>query len=164
MKIRDIHSADKSWAHALNTACLPAVSDLAEDTLWRLIEVCAAVRVAQDEDGTPLGLVMLMRPGLRYASQNYQWFCARYDDFLYVDRIMVEAAGRGRGVGQAIYEDVFALGDSMPGVNAIACEVNLKPMNAGSVKFHSALGFVSVGEQATEGGKKRVSLMRRALG
>lgn len=163
MKIREIELGDKSWAHRLNTACVPAVSELPEDTLWRLITLCAAVRVAEDDQGDRLGLVMLMRPGIRYASLNYQWFSARYDDFLYVDRIMVEHAGRGKGVGKALYDDVFRMGASLSDVAAIACEVNLKPMNAGSIKFHASLGFVSVGEQATEGGKKRVTLMRHAL-
>lgn len=163
MMIRAYLETDKAWAHALNTACVPAVSDLSEDILWRLIKACAYTRVAVAADGTRLGMAMLMLPGQRYASTNYQWFCQRFDDFLYVDRIMVEAAGRGKGVGKALYDDIFALGRSIPNVKAIACEVNLKPMNAPSLKFHAALGFVSVGEQANQGGKKRVCLMRRAL-
>jgi predicted GNAT superfamily acetyltransferase len=44
----------------------------------------------------------------------------------------------------------------------VSCEVNVVPMNAGSLRFHMRLGFDSVGQQATEGGKKRVSLLVRA--
>jgi hypothetical protein len=29
----------------------------------------------------------MMKPGLPYGSTNYQWFCDKYDDFIYLDRV-----------------------------------------------------------------------------
>lgn len=162
MKIRDILPEEAAWLHALNVACLPAVNDLSPERLWALVEKTASTRVAEI-DGAPVGVAMTLAPGIDHDSMNYLWFDNRMDDFLYLDRIMVSDAARGRGVGQALYEDVFALAAARPGTRAVTCEVNLKPFNGGSLRFHAALGFVAVGEQDTEGGKKAVSLLRRPV-
>lgn len=43
------------------------------------------------------------------------------------------------------------------------CEVNLRPRNDPSREFHEAIGFREVGQQDTDGGDKRVSLMALEL-
>ena len=43
----------------------------------------------------------------------------------------------------------------------VSCEVDVVPENPGSLRFHEALGFESVGQQDTEGGEKRVRLLVR---
>lgn len=162
LEIRDIEAADADWLHALNEACLPAVNRLSRDALWRLVEKTVSTRVAL-LDGRPAGVTMTLAPGTPHDSMNYRWFDARTPDFLYLDRIMVEARARGAGLGKALYEDVFAIARGRPATRAVACEVNLRPFNAGSLRFHAGLGFVAVGEQDTEGGAKAVCLMRRAV-
>lgn len=163
LHIRNIEIGDAEWLHALNDACLPAVNELSPQELWTLVEKTAATRVAT-WDGKPVGVAMTLAPGVQHNSLNYTWFDDRMDDFLYLDRIMVEESARGLGVGKALYQDVFRIAAAQPTTRAVTCEVNLRPFNGGSLKFHAALGFVTVGEQDTEGGKKAVSLMRRFVG
>jgi predicted GNAT superfamily acetyltransferase len=56
-------------------------------------------RVA-DEGGTVAGFLIAMTPGVAYDCENFEWFRARYDSFVYVDRIVVAEEARGRGVGK----------------------------------------------------------------
>jgi uncharacterized protein len=92
-----------------------------------------------------------------YESPNFLWFKARYDRFVYVDRIIVAEHARGRGLARALYEGLFDRARAA-GHERIVCEVNLDPPNPGSVAFHAALGFAEVG-QAVLGNKKRVSYL-----
>jgi predicted GNAT superfamily acetyltransferase len=45
----------------------------------------------------------------------------------------------------------------------LACEVNERPPNPVSMRFHETLGFSSVGRQTTEGGAKTVVMMTKPL-
>jgi predicted GNAT superfamily acetyltransferase len=107
---------------------------------------------------TPLGLVITITPGNDYDSENYRWFEQRGGEFLYVDRIVVAEGMRGRGLGQILYERVFAEAE-LAGLTEVTCEVNLDPPNPGSLAFHDRLGFVQIGEQVTKGGSVRVALL-----
>lgn len=162
MEIRDIRDGDADWLHALNEACLPAVNELSKERLWALVGKTARTRVAEI-DGQPVGVAMTLAPGIDHDSMNYQWFDSRMDDFLYLDRIMVSDVARGKGAGKALYEDIFRIAAARSGTRAVTCEVNLKPFNGGSLRFHASLGFTAVGEQDTEGGKKAVCLLRRGV-
>jgi predicted GNAT superfamily acetyltransferase len=80
-----------------------------------------------------------------YDSANFQWFRARYERFVYIDRIVVAATARGRGLARRLYLDLFdhAL---RAGHERATCEVNIRPPNPISHAFHAALGFAEVGQ------------------
>lgn len=161
MRLRDATSEDLPAIHALNEAAVPAVSTISPaDAAW-FLEVAACLRVAEI-DGALAGFLVGLRPGVDYASVNYAWFSAHYDDFYYIDRLAVDAAYRRRGVASALYDDVErrALEAGAP---MLACEVNLHPRNEESLAFHAARGFHEVGRQDTEGGTKTVALMTMPL-
>ncbi|MEF2976961.1 GNAT family N-acetyltransferase [Subtercola sp. YIM 133946] len=105
-----------------------------------------------------LGFVLTLLPGAAYESENYRWFSARSNDFLYVDRIVVADGARDRGIGAMLYAAVFEAARAA-GVAEVFCEVNLEPPNPGSLRFHHRLGFEEVGQQATKGGSVVVSLL-----
>ena len=87
------------------------------------------------EIGGEVGAFLLaFREGADYDSPNFRWFAARYDAFLYIDRIVVGQAHRGKGVGIGLYEDLFAF--------------------ATQTRF----GFREVGTQWVAAGRKQVSL------
>ena len=90
-------------------------------------------------------------------SPNYLWFSAHYPRFLYIDRIVVSASARGRGLGPALYADLIAVARNS-GVDLLCCEYDLEPPNPGSARFHAGFGFREVGQQRVAGGKKSVSL------
>jgi uncharacterized protein len=95
-----------------------------------------------------------------YNGINFQWFRSRYDRFLYIDRIVVDAKYRGQGYGQILYADLFERADKL-GHDRIACEVNLQPPNPASDRFHLAQGFQEVGRATLGGGVKTVRYLIR---
>jgi len=60
--------------------------------------------------GTPAAVIRLAKspsaPGADYRSVNYGWFSARYDDFVYLDRVAIAADHRGHGIGSRLYDEV----------------------------------------------------------
>ena len=149
----------------LNTAAAPAVNVIPAEELAELV-AHSALALAVDDDG-PAGLVVALPPGLDYASENYTWFSARAvaaaTDFLYIDRIVVAERLRGTGLGRRLYEAVFATA-AEEGRDEVLCEVNVRPPNPGSMRFHLGLGFVEVGRQTTKGGAVEVALLARPVG
>ena len=88
-----------------------------------------------------------------YENVNFLWFRARYESFIYVDRIVVDPTFRGQGAARALYEDLFKLARSQRH-SLIVCEVNLDPPNPASDVFHQRLGFNQVGESLIPSGKR----------
>ncbi|RTL72487.1 MAG: GNAT family N-acetyltransferase [Hyphomicrobiales bacterium] len=86
---------------------------------------------------------------------HFLWFRARLPSFLYVDRIVVAAASRGRGYGRLLYEDLFVRARAA-GIDRIVCEVNAVPPNPRSAAFHARLGFQEIGTATLDGGAKTV--------
>lgn len=85
-------------------------------------------------------------------SPNFDWFSARFSDFVYIDRVVVAASAHGQGLGKALYERLFE-DAAAAGFARITCEVNIDPPNPGSLAFHERMGFAAVGEQRLENGK-----------
>lgn len=144
----------------LNEAEIPHVNSVSLGEFGWFLGHADYFRLALLE-GRIAGFLIGFLPGSSYDSMNYRWFSDRYDRFVYIDRIVVDPRMRGRGVGRALYRDIagYATGKSP----LLTCEVNIRPANAGSTAFHRAEGFVEVGRQETEGGKKLVSLLAKTL-
>lgn len=161
--IRAVTSADLPEILDLNNAAVPAVNALEAPDLDWFASVAHSFLVYPAADGSVAGFMIgLDGPGLAYDSLNYAWFSARYEQFVYVDRIVVAAAGRGAGVGRSLY-DAFGARGREQGHDTLLAEVNVRPRNEGSLRFHERYGFRSVGEQDTDGGAKRVSLLEKRL-
>jgi len=152
--LRSFRSDDLASLVAYNNAELPHVSELTPQTGEELIEMAHDVAVVADDSGI-LGFVVAFVPGSAYHSLNYRWFDTSFDDFVYVDRIVVVPEAQGRGVGRMLYEHVGALA-AQRGC-AVTCEVNVVPPNEPSMRFHERLGFSEVGQLGTE--QKRVALL-----
>ncbi len=161
MLIRPFADHDVAPALALNNACVPDVNELDEATLRRLLELSDLALTAEVDDRFA-GFCLTLGPGRQYESLNYTWFSSRYDDFAYLDRIAVHPDFRGDGVGRAFYDD---LRRRLAGVRPVLlCEVNTRPRNEVSLRFHARVGFTEVGTQDTDGGSKTVSLLAWTLG
>ena len=151
---------DFEFIRAMNEGAVPDVSSITLDELRALAKQCCYFSVALAEDEIA-GFLMAMQPGQGYQSANYRWFSEHYDNFVYVDRIAVSPTFKGRGIGRALYAHVSRFAREVAPI--LTCEVNLTPPNPDSMAFHTKLGFVEVGQQDTEGGTKRVSLLVKTL-
>jgi predicted GNAT superfamily acetyltransferase len=152
---------DLDSIHAANEANLPHVNSLTLGQFAGLADKTAYFKVAI-LDGETAGFLMAMTPKADYASDNYQWFSHEYEDFIYVDRIITLDHARGHGVGSALYQDIESYCHNH-NISRICCEVNLRPANEASIAFHEKRGYKQVSTQATEGGKKSVSLRVKTL-
>lgn len=160
-RLRTATSADLAAICRINEAAVPAVGSVPASRMAWFLEQALAFPVVE-VDGEVAGFVLALPPGLPYASENYAWFSARYDDFCYIDRLAIDVGHRRLGFARRLYEAVTGRAVEA-GHPRIACEVNLRPHNAESLAFHAAMGFHEVGQQETEGGSKRVSMLVREL-
>ena len=160
MLIRPFEPDDLANVLALNNASVPDVNELSEDEVLRLAGLSDAALVAE-VDGGFAGFCWVMGPGLTYESLNYVWFSERYPNFVYLDRIAVHPHFRRYGVGSAFYSELARRFAATRPV--MLCEVNLRPRNETSLRFHERVGFREVGQQDTDGGAKTVSLLAWSL-
>ena len=161
MQVRDAVEADFGGILALNEAEVVRTSPMDRARLSELDRLAAVHWVAEVE-GQVVAFLLAMREGVAYDSENYRWFAERHARFLYVDRIVVDAAHAGQGIGARLYRRLFDHACAN-GIAQIACEYNLEPPNPASQAFHARFGFVGVGQQQVAGGHKTVSLQLAAV-
>lgn len=153
-----IGAADLAAVLALNNAHAAELSWLDEAALNALIsEAFHARRV-----GALDAFIIAFDDTASYRSPNYLWFRARRQRFVYIDRIVVAAHARGRGLARLIYDDLFNAAKAA-GHGIVCCEVNSEPPNPASDAFHASLGFAEVGQAKLPGGGKSVRYFERAL-
>ncbi len=142
--LRDAERSDLDAVLRLNEASVPAMNSLAPERMLWLWQRAASFRIAVSEDAVA-GFLICLPSDAPYDSPNFTWLNRRLDDFLYVDRIAVDPAFRRLGIAASLYSDAGRLAAGVFG--QIACEVNVRPRNAGSLAFHSSMGFRAIGTQ-----------------
>jgi predicted GNAT superfamily acetyltransferase len=131
--VRDLRREERDEALRINNDNVPAVSHLAPHELES--DLARARHALAIGDAHLEAFCVTFPSGVREdLGVNYAWFSARYDEFVYLDRVVVDAPYRSGGRGAAL------------------CEVNLRPRNDGSLRFHERLGFTRVGEQESKPG------------
>jgi len=162
MKIRPYMPSDLPSFYAINQQSTPGVGH--EDSAaglarWIDLSVCL---VAADESDAPLGFITLIEGGtMAYDSNNLRWCEANCADFIYVDRIALAETARGQRIGEALYRAAFDLYTDKHA--RIVCEVNKRPPNPGSMRFHERLGFKQIGERTYDEGRCAVVYYERML-
>ncbi len=131
-----LSEAERARLLALGNAHAEMTSHL-EPEDWARLQAAAAFAV-----GLPggLGFLLAFAPESAYEGTHFAWFRARFERFLYVDRIVTDPAWRGRGLARALYEAAFAHARA-EGLGLVACEINRVPPNPVSDAVHEALGF-----------------------
>ncbi len=159
-EIRDVEASNLEAVLTLNQTEVPHVGSVDLDKMKWFAANAAYFRTVVVDKRLAAYLIG-MRPGTSYESLNYRWFCDRYEDFAYVDRIAVANFARRYGLASKLYDD-FAR--SVPkSVGIMTCEVNLKPPNETSMRFHEKLGFRQVGSLAYNDGEKEVAMLLKDL-
>ena len=157
--VRLVADADYDVVLEMNNTAVPAVNELERGDLEWFAEVAHSFLVVESPDGGIDGFIVgLHGPGVDYDSGNYHWFCERYDRFIYVDRVVVAESTRGKGTGRLIY-DTFVDRGRADGHDLLLCEVNTRPRNDVSLRFHERYGFEPVGERDSENDAKTVVML-----
>lgn len=97
---RSFAATDLPWAHALNEAHAVELSSMAPAAFAALVARACTALVAAPEAG--FLLAFQERPAAH--SPNFDWLAARCAHFVYVDRIVIAPAARGRGLARVLYE------------------------------------------------------------
>lgn len=159
VRFREVEPRDLEALLALNNAVVPNVNLLDIHALRHFAETAPWFFVAETSAGLA-GFAVVLRPGAIYESLNYAWFSERYDDFVYIDRIVIAEDSRRFGLGRAFYRRIeqFAWEVKAP---VICAEVNLRPPNDVSIEFHRAQGFEDVAQVDREAGKRLAMFVKR---
>jgi predicted GNAT superfamily acetyltransferase len=158
MKLREITRADWPTLLELNLASVRELSELDEHRLELLLS-WAQRGLAVESEQAIVAFALAIAPGTPYDSDNYRWLGARFERFLYLDRIVVSGAMRRRGIGGRLYDAMEA---TATGFGRMVCEVNVRPANEASLAFHISRGYVEVGRLEHAGGKI-VALLTKEL-
>ena len=157
--IRAMTASDIEVVWAINQENIPAVGEETVEVLADLLSMSLFSLVAE-ANNVVVGFCMVLGPQTQYRSPNYLYFCERYDDFIYLDRVAVTSAFQGLGLGAALYREVEKLSQS----TLFVLEVNTKPRNEGSLRFHTREGFVMLEEVETRPGKMVGFMMKELKG
>ncbi len=156
MRLRPITARDHSGVLELNQRHVELLAPMDESRLAELRTAADTAHVIE-VDGNFAGFVITFTAGAAYDGENFGWFSQRFDDFCYLDRVVIHEDFQRRGLGSAVY-DLLEAGCGRP---VFTLEVNLDPPNEASLAFHRARGFTEVGQRVSGG--HLVTLMAKPL-
>jgi len=146
--IGPILKSHRSKILRMNAEFVHWLSPLDDDHLDYILDRAAYQRQIHDGAGVLLGYAN----DVDYPEhKNLTWLRQYADEqnwderFFYIDRIIINAEGQGKGLGQQLYDDItrFALKHNY---TRLTCEVNIRPNNPASHAFHLKMGFDAIGE------------------
>jgi predicted GNAT superfamily acetyltransferase len=158
MRLRELAAADRPKVLRLHDESVEVLSEMDEERLEFILSLAHRSLVAE-LDGEVVGFAIAIAQGTGYDSDNYRWFSERYERFLYLDRIAVDATRRRHGLGGALYDAMEAKAAAS---GRMVCEVNVEPPNEVSLAFHRARGYHEVGRLA-HGTVRTVALFSKEL-
>ncbi|HXS74395.1 MAG TPA: GNAT family N-acetyltransferase [Rhodanobacteraceae bacterium] len=160
VSLRDVRERDLDAVLALNNSAGPAILPLDAADVRHFFECADYFRVAEI-DGGVAGFLIALHEDAPHASSNFRWFRERYDNFVYVDRVVIGDRCRGHGLGRLFYSDVQSHAEVRAPL--LACEVFLEPRDDVAMLFHGTRGFNEVGQQAMPENGRRVCLLAKPL-
>ena len=155
--IRTVKPADFVRILALNEAEVRHTSAMNLSRLAQLDHLSDYHKIAFI-DGQVAGFLMAMCYGTPYVNVNFQWFSDRHKDFVYIDRVVVDAAFTGRGVGSALYQNLSDFARRID-ATSLVCEINADPPNPASMAFHQKWHFQEIGSESRDEGQRRIAMM-----
>lgn len=161
--LRPLEPRDHAAVLAVNATCQPEVAPLELADLTGLLARYGRHSVAVDlRRGRVIGYLLTFdSEETGYNDEEIHAFrTAVARPFVYVAQIALAAEFRRVGLGRVLYESVFSAARTR-GRPRLCADVNLRPPNDASLRFHARLGFRSIGEMETSIGY-RVALLSAA--
>ncbi|HEY4917193.1 MAG TPA: DUF167 family protein [Solirubrobacteraceae bacterium] len=156
--LREPTRADWPLLLELNRASERELSPLDEQRLEWILSLAYSAVVVERERGIA-GFALAIPPDTEYDSENYRWFAARFERFLYLDRIVVAESQRRHGDGTRLYD---AMETAAVPFERMVCEVNVLPPNPASLAFHVGRGYAEI-DRLEHGSEKVVALLGKEL-
>jgi uncharacterized protein len=158
--VRDAERRDWPSMLALNAASVALLSPMDEARLAKLAGAACYFRVLE-QSGAVVAFLLGFRRGADYDGEVFRLFEAREaGDFLYIDRVVVDAARRGQGLAGLLYDDIAGFARRAR-IEHLLCEAY--ETNAVSLRFHARLGFRVAGQHRLDGTAKTVTLLARDI-
>jgi uncharacterized protein len=107
------------------------------------------VRDYDGDRGVIAGFLLGFASTAHYNNQNFLWFKSRYNDFLYVDRVVISEEFREQHLATGFYS-LLEREARVQGISRLVCEIHIDPPNPVSLSFHERQGFIEVGQQTIE--------------
>lgn len=133
-----------------------------DDQRLELLDSLAAYHSVCVYEEQVVGFLIAIKSGTPFENDNFKWFSARYDNFLYIDRAVIRPGYQGRKIGSALYQDIFTFAKREK-ISRITLEVYSFPPNLRSLAFHDHLGFKTVGERKIEESGKTLAMQQICL-
>jgi predicted GNAT superfamily acetyltransferase len=140
MRLRPIEPRDHAFVLELNRVHEHLTAPLDRARLLDLLSWSDHADVI-DVDGAPAGFVLTFAPRTPYDSASYVELGRLFDEFTYLDRIVIGEAFWRRGLGTFVYDELEA-----GATTRMVLEVNIDPPNEPSLAFHEARGYTGVAE------------------
>jgi predicted GNAT superfamily acetyltransferase len=148
--VRNIEITDVARVLEINNANTPGVSELTLSELETDIKNCLHALAIDNEHGEVCAFCITFAPDAPDAGVNHQWFADRFESFVYLDRIAIDPTYQNLGLGVLLYQSVEQQIIASAQHSLLCCEVNLKPPNPGSLRFHHRIGFTEVGQHSPQ--------------
>ena len=146
--VRNLEITDLARVLEINNANTPGVSELTMAELQTDFKNSLHALAVDNEHGEVCAFCITFAQDASDAGDNHRWFAERYESFVYLDRIAIDSDYRNRGLGVQLYQSVENMMLQSSEHSMLCCEVNLKPPNPGSLRFHHRIGFTEVGQQS----------------
>lgn len=161
LRLRPLAARDHPAVLAINATSWPAVSRLAQADLDVLLTYAGSHWVAEDFDaGRVVGYLLSFPSDSHYDDDEIRAFRAHVTEpFTYICQITLLPEYRRLGLGHALYDAVCreALAAHRP---FICAEVNVRPSNDPSLRFHLSQGFRPLAELEVSSGFRVLMLTR----
>ena len=158
--IRDVQEHELDAILAMNNAAGSGILPVNKSQIQFFWKHADYFRVAESNDCL-VGFLVALNRDLDYDSTNFQWFKQRYDDFMYVDRIVIANSQRSAGIGRLFYADVMSFAEVR--APAIVAEVFMEESTHPALLFHGSFGFHEVGQHQWQDSPLRAIMLYKRL-
>lgn len=131
----------RAWWRLQQAAAPTALQGSASDFTERL--TLCDMQLASGQDAGLQGFALGISSRQPQPDFTQQWLLMRFDSFLYLDRLVVAAACRRRGVGRELLQQTLQWARER-GLERVCCQVHERPPNRAAQAFVEAMGFAPI--------------------
>ncbi len=129
-------------AWRLNQKACPAALQLSEADFDERFEA-SGLRLLETRNDQLVAFAMGMTSRNPLPDFSLLWFVTRFDDFLFLERLVVDPGVRRTGIASALLERVLQACRE-EGMSSVCCQVHDRPANREAHAFVLARGFLAI--------------------